>query len=113
MTLKTLFGVRSSQPPVVRLSFAGPSIEIDADWCRYFRAQLHPLLSPAWLARAAFFDPDAREVYLKPRVDPVDIEAAILWSRSGEPLVKAKIGFNYVHPMRTLTFPMMDISLLH
>ena len=99
-----LVGVETGQPPVVRLAFAGPSIVIDGEWCRYFRAQLHSLHGHAWLARAAYFDPDAREVYLKPRRDPVDLEMAILWSRSGDPLV-AKIGFNYVHPMRTVTFP--------
>lgn len=114
VTLKPLVGIEPNKPPVVRLAFAGPSIVIDADWCRYFRAQLHSLHGPAWLARAAFFDPDAREVYLKPRQDPVDLEAAILWGLDRDnPIVRAEIGFNYVHPMRTVKFPMLDISRLH
>ncbi|HWQ99761.1 MAG TPA: hypothetical protein VN397_02855 [Candidatus Methylomirabilis sp.] len=107
--------VERDEPPLVRLSFAGPLIVINAAWCRYFRAQIHPTRGGAWLARAAFYDPNASEVYLKPCQNPIDIEAAFLWNLDADdnPLVTAKIGFNYIHPMRTIAFPRIPASRLH
>lgn len=107
--------VEPDEPPLVRLAFMGPFIAINAAWCRYFHAQLHPRHGPAWLTRAAFYEPNAREVYLKPRHDPMDIEAAILWSLDADsnPLVQAKIGFNYVHPGRTLVFARDHLPFLN
>ncbi|OGL73340.1 hypothetical protein A3E39_00025 [Candidatus Uhrbacteria bacterium RIFCSPHIGHO2_12_FULL_60_25] len=99
--------VEPDDPPIVRLSFSGVRVVITNAWCRYFRAQLHPMQGPAWLARAAYYDPANAEVYLVPRHDAVDIEAAILWGDDGHdnPLVLARIGFNYMSPGR-------DIQLL-